>query len=147
MKKFPIGRFRGIPVYRVDKLDWFSSDNKEAEEIYIINEQVIYHDTLIALLDSHNQLTDFNEILFNKLKNEYSKSAQKEKVRAIKSEAAETRPQEEEEPTYETVETAGGTSAVDNFMSSWRDNIDNEIAMLKSCIAQMEDMTNAVGQN
>lgn len=144
MKKFPIGRFRGIPVYRVDKLDWFSSDNREAEEIYIINEQVIYHDNVIALLDSHNQLTDFNEILFDKLKNKYSKSAQKEKVRTVKSEAAETRSQEEEEPTYETVETAGGT-AVDNFMSSWRDNIDNEIAMLKSAIAQMEDMTNAVG--
>ena len=142
MKKFPIGRFRGIPVYRVDKLDWFSSDNREAEEIYIINEQVIYHDTLIALLDSHNKLTDFKEVLFDKLKNKHSKSAQKEKVRAVKNEAAETRPQEEEESTHETVEAPD--RIVDNFMSSWRDNIDNEIAMLKSCIAQMEDMTNAV---
>lgn len=145
MKKFPIGRFRGIPVYRVDKLDWFSGNTREVEEIYIVNEEVIYHDTLIAKLDSHNQLTNFNEALFDALKNEYSKSAQKEKVRMVRAEAAETPSQEEEEPTYETVETAGGTSAVDNFMSSWRDNIDNEIAMLKSCIAQMEDMTNAVG--
>lgn len=145
MKKFPIGRFRGIPVYRVDKLDWFSGNTREVEEIYIVNEEVIYHDTLIAKLDSHNQLTNFNEALFDALKNEYSKSAQKEKVRMVRAEAAETPSQEEEEPTYETVETAGGTSAVDNFMSSWRDNIDNEIAMLKSCIAQMEDITNAVG--
>ena len=147
MKKFPIGRFRGIPVYKVEKLDWLSSNNGEAEEIYVVNREVIYHDNLIALLDSYNQLTNFNEALFNKLKNKYSKSSQKEEVRMVRAEAAETRSQEEEEPTYETVETAGGTSAVDNFMSSWRDNIDNEIAMLKSCIAQMEDMTNAVGQN
>ena len=143
MKKFPIGRFRGIPVYRVDKLDWFSSDNREAEEIYIINEQVIYHDTLIALLDSHNQLTDFNEILFNKLKNEYSKSAQKEKVRMVRAEAAETRSQEEEESTHETVEAPD--RIVDEFMNGWREKIDNEIAVLKSAVAQMEDITNAVG--
>lgn len=145
MKKFPIGRFRGIPVYRVDKLDWFSSDNREAEEIYIINEEVIYHDNLIALLDSHNQLTNFNEALFDALKDKYSKSFQKEEVRAVKREVAERRPQEEKEPIHETVETTGGTSAVDNFMNSWRDNIDNEIAVLKSAVAQMEDITNAVG--
>ena len=145
MKKFPIGRFRGIPVYKVDKLDWFSSDNREAEEIYIINQEVIYHDNLIALLDSHNQLTNFNEALFDALKDKYSKSVQKEKVRMVRAEAAETRSQDEEEPTYETVETTGGTSAVDNFMSSWREKIDNEIAVLKSAVAQMEDITNAVG--
>ena len=145
MRRFLIGKFRGIPVYKVEKLDWLSSNNGEAEEIYVVNREVIYHDNLIALLDSYNQLTNFNEALFNKLKNKYSKSSQKEEVYTIKREVAETRSQEEEEPTYETVETAGGISAVDNFMSSWRDNIDNEIAMLKSCIVQMEDMTNAVG--
>lgn len=85
MKKFPIGRFRGIPVYRVDKLDWFSSDNREAEEIYIINQEVIYHDNLIALLDSHNQLTNFNEALFDALKDKYSKSFQKEEVRMVRA--------------------------------------------------------------
>ena len=145
MRRFLIGKFRGIPVYKVEKLDWLSSNNGEAEEIYVVNREVIYHNNLIALLDSYNQLTNFNEALFNKLKNKYSKSSQKEEVYTIKREVAETRSQEEEEPTYETVETAGGISAVDNFMSSWRDNIDNEIAMLKSCIVQMEDMTNAVG--
>ena len=145
MKKFPIGRFRGIPVYRVDKLDWFSSDNREAEEIYIINQEVIYHDNLIALLDSHNQLTNFNEALFDALKSKYLKGSEKEEVCVVRRENAETRSQEEEEPTYETVETTGGTSAVDNFMSSWREKIDNEIAVLKSAVAQMEDMTNAVG--
>jgi hypothetical protein len=59
--------------------------------------------------------------------------------------SAETRSQEEGTLTNETVETAGGTFSVDEFMSSWRDNIDNEIAVLKSSVAQMEDMLNAVG--
>ena len=145
MRRFLIGKFRGIPVYKVEKLDWLSSNNGESEEIYVVNREVIYHNNLIALLDSYNQLTNFNEALFDKLKNKYSKSSQKEEVCVVKREVAERRSQDEEEPTYETVETTGGTSAVDNFMSSWRDNIDNEIAMLKSCIAQMEDMTNAVG--
>ena len=145
MRRFLIGKFRGIPVYKVEKLDWLSSNNGEAEEIYVVNREVIYHDNLIALLDSYNQLTNFNEALFNKLKNEYSKNAQKEEACVVRREVAERRSQDEEEPTYETVETTGGTSAVDNFMSSWRDNIDNEIAVLKSAVAQMEDMINAVG--
>lgn len=143
MRRFLIGKFRGIPVYKVEKLDWLSNNNGEAEEIYVVNREVIYHDNLIALLDSYNQLTNFNEALFNKLKNEYSKSAQKEKVRAIKSEAAERRPQEEKEPTHETVEAPD--RIVDEFMNDWKEKIDNEIAMLKSAVAQMEDMTNAVG--
>ena len=143
MKKFPIGRFRGIPVYKVEKLDWLSSNNGEAEEIYVVNREVIYHDNLIALLDSYNQLTNFNEALFDKLKNKYSKSAQKEKVRMVRAEAAETRSQEAEEPIYETVEAPN--RIVDEFMNGWKEKIDNEIAVLKSAVAQMEDMTNAVG--
>ena len=103
----------------------------------------MYHDNLIALLDSYNQLTNFNEALFDKLKNKYSKSSQKEEVCVVKREVAERRPQEEEEPIYETVEAPN--RIVDEFMNGWRDNIDNEIAILKSCIAQMEDMKNAVG--
>ena len=145
MRRFLIGKFRGIPVYKVEKLDWLSSNNGEAEEIYVVNREVIYHNNLIALLDSYNQLTNFNEALFDKLKDKYSKSVQKEKVRMVRTEAAETRSQEEEEPTYETVETTGGTSAVDNFMNSWREKIDNEITVLKSAVAQKEAKANAVG--
>ena len=59
--------------------------------------------------------------------------------------SAGTRPQEEKKPVNETVETAGDTSSVDSFMETWRDNIDNEIAVLKCSVAQMEDMVNAVG--
>ena len=143
MRRFLIGKFRGIPVYKVEKLDWLSNNNEEAEEIYVVNREVIYHNNLIALLDSYNQLTNFNEALFNKLKNKYSKSVQKEEVCIVRRETAERRPQEEEDPVYETVEAPN--RIVDNFMSSWRDNIDNEIAMLKSAVAQMEDMSNAVG--
>ena len=142
MRRFLIGKFRGIPVYKVEKLDWLSSNHGEAEEIYVVNREVIYHDNLIALLDSHNQLTNFNEALFNKLKNKYSKSSQKEEVSAVKSEAAERRPQEED-PVYETVEAPN--RIVDEFMNGWKEKIDNEIAMLKSAVVQMEDMTNAVG--
>ena len=143
MRRFLIGKFRGIPVYKVEKLDWLSSNNGEAEEIYVVNREVIYHNNLIALLDSYNQLTNFNEALFNKLKNKYSKSSQKEEVYTIKREVAERHSQEEEEPIYETV--GAPNRIVDEFMNGWKEKIDNEIAMLKNCIAQMEDMTNAVG--
>ena len=51
MRRFLIGKFRGIPVYKVEKLDWLSNNNEEAEEIYVANREVIYHNNLIALLD------------------------------------------------------------------------------------------------
>lgn len=127
-----MGNFKGIPVFTItDPFEWQNiKDNHSYEEkIYVYMTNVYYKENLIAVIDG-NTLLDFKEDLFNKLRN--------------KTCDAETRPQEEEKPVSETVETAGGTSSIDEFMSSWREKIDNEIAMLKSCVAQMEESTNEV---
>lgn len=127
-----MGNFKGIPVFMItDSFEWqnIKDNHSHEEKIYVYMTNVYYKENLIAAIDG-DTLLDFKEDLFNELRN--------------KSYDAETRPQEEEKPVSETVETPGGTSFVDEFMSSWRENIDNEIAVLKSCVAQMEESTNAV---
>ena len=141
-----MGNFKGLPVFMVtDPFEWanIKDNHSHDEKIYVYRTNVYYKENLIAAING-DTLLDFNEDLFNELRRK-SWDNDRAQILAHVTGSAETRPQEEETPTNETVETAGGTSSVDEFMSSWRDNIDNEIAVLKSSIAQMEDMINAIG--
>ena len=141
-----MGNFKGLPVFMVtDPFEWQNvKDNHSREEkIYVYRTNVYYKENLIAAING-DTLLDFNEDLFNELRRK-SWDNDRAQILAHVTGSAETRPQEEEIPTSESVETTGGTSSVDEFMSSWRNNIDNEIAVLKSAVAQMEGVLNAVG--
>lgn len=141
-----MGNFKGLPVFMVtDPFEWqnIKDNHSHEEKIYVYRTNVYYKENLIAAI-SGDTLMDFDEDLFNELRRK-SWDDSRAKMLGYVTNSAETRPQEEETPISETVETTGGTSSVDEFMSNWRDNIDNEIAMLKSSVAQMEDMINAVG--
>lgn len=141
-----MGNFKGLPVFMItDPFEWQNiKDNHSYEEkIYVYATNVYYKWNRIAAI-SGDTLLDFDEELFNELRRKRWDDDRAQMLAHVTG-SAETRPQEEEQPVYETVETTGGTSSVDEFMSSWRDNIDNEIAVLKSSVAQMEDMLNAVG--
>ena len=134
-----MGNFKGLPVFMVtDPFEWQNvKDNHSREEkIYVYRTNVYYKENLIASI-SGDTLLDFNEDLFNELRRK-SWDNDRAQILAYVTGSAETRPQEEETPTNETVEAPDRISPVDNFMNSWRDNIDNEIAVLKSSIAQME---------
>ena len=140
-----MGNFKGLPVFMVtDPFEWQNvKDNHSHEEkIYVYRTNVYYKENLIAAI-SGDTLMDFDEDLFNELRRKSWDNSRAQMLAHVTG-SAETRPQEEETPINETVETAGGTS-VDDFMNSWEDNINNEIAVLKSSVAQMEDMINAVG--
>ena len=139
-----MGNFKGLPVFIVtDPFEWQNvKDNHSREEkIYVYRTNVYYKEILIASI-SGDTLLDFNEDLFNELRRK-SWDNDRAQILAHVTGSAETRPQEEEIPTSESVEAPD--RIVDSFMETWRDNIDNEIAVLKSSIAQMEDMLNAVG--
>ena len=141
-----MGNFKGLPVFMVtDPFEWanIKDNHSHDEKIYVYRTNVYYKENLIAAING-DTLLDFNEDLFNELRRKSWDDDRAQMVAHVTG-SAETRPQEEETPINETVETTGGTSSVDEFMSSWRDNIDNEIAVLKSSVAQMEDMLNAVG--
>ena len=141
-----MGNFKGLPVFMVtDPFEWqnIKDNHSHEEKIYVYRTNVYYKENLIAAIDK-DTLMDFDEDLFNELRRK-SWDNNRAQMLAYATGSAETRPQEEKKPVNETVETAGGTSSVDEFMSSWRDNIDNEIAVLKSSVAQMEEVLNAVG--
>lgn len=141
-----MGNFKGLPVFMVnDPFEWANIKNEKLyeEKIYVYATSVYYKWNRIASI-SGDTLLDFDEDLFNELRRK-SWDDDRAQMLAHVTGSAETHSYEEETPTNETVETAGGTSSVDEFMNSWKDNIDNEIAVLKSSVAQMEDMLNAVG--
>ena len=141
-----MGNFKGLPVFMVtDPFEWANMRNEGLyeEKIYVYATNVYYKWNRIASI-SGDTLMDFDEDLFNELRRK-SWDDDRAQLLAHVTGSAETRPQEEEIPTNETVETTGGTSIVDEFMNSWSDNIDNEIAVLKNAVSAMEDMINAVG--
>ena len=132
-----MGNFKGLPVFMVtDPFEWQNvKDNHFHEEkIYVYRTNVYYKQNLIAAING-DTLLDFNEDLFNELRRK-SWDNDRAQILAHVTGSAETRPQEEEIPTSESVEAPD--RIVDSFMETWRDNIDNEIAVLKSAIAQME---------
>ena len=139
-----MGNFKGLPVFMVtDPFEWANMKNEGLyeEKIYVYATNVYYKWNRIASI-SGDTLLDFDEGLFNELRRK-SWDADRAQMLAHVTNSAETRPQEEETPTNETVEAPD--RIVDSFMNSWREKIDNEIAVLKSAVAQMEDITNAVG--
>ena len=139
-----MGNFKGLPVFMVtDPFEWqnIKDNHSHDEKIYVYRTNVYYKWNLIAAING-DTLLDFNEDLFNELRRK-SWDNDRAQILAHVTGSAETRSQEEEIPTTESVEAPD--RIVDEFMETWRDNIDNEIAVLKSSVAQMEDMLNAVG--
>ena len=138
-----MGNFRGLPVYLVNGYQEVLNIDYNEEKMYVISGKLTYHGTELA--DVYDgTLFNFDEDKFNELRRK-GWSEDEGKLLAKATGSAETRPQEEREPVKETVEAPDRISPVDNFMNSWRDNIDNEIAVLKSAVAQMEENTNAIG--
>ena len=132
-----MGNFKGLPVFMVtDPFEWenIKMDHSYEEKIYVYRTNVYYKENLIAAI-SGDTLMDFDEDLFNELRRK-SWDNSRAQMLAHATNSAETRPQEEETSVNETVEAPD--RIVDSFMSSWREKIDNEIAVLKSSVAQME---------
>lgn len=139
-----MGNFKGLPVFMVtDSFEWENMKNEGSyeEKIYVYAGNVYYKWNRIAVTNGYT-LIDFDEELFNELRRK-SWDDDRAQMLAHVTGSAETRPQEEETPTNETVETPD--RIVDNFMKTWQDNIDNEIAVLKEAVSAMEDEFNAVG--
>ena len=141
MYKFPMGKFKGIPVYKVSYEQWYNSNTQDVEEIYVVGDEVFYHDQRIGYLNNNKQLEDFNEGLFADLRNRDIVKRERANMPAGEV-CADSVPQREERLDKESVDT--GTAA-DDFMNAWEDNINNESARMKAEIAEMGVDFNAVG--
>ena len=137
-----MGNFKGLPVFMVnDPFEWQNmKDNHSYEEkIYVYATNVYYKWNRIAAI-SGDILMDFDEDLFNELRRK-SWDDDRAKMLAHVTGSAETRPQEDKKPVNECSEPA----AADEFMAHWSEYIDNELAMLKSSVAQLGEDVYAVG--
>lgn len=137
-----MGNFKGLPVFIVtDPFEWENIKNEGLyeEKIYVYATNVYYKWNRIAAI-SGDTLMDFDEGLFNELRRK-SWDDDRAQMLAHVTGSAETRPQEDKKPVNEYSEPA----AADEFMAHWSEYIDNEIAMLKSSVAQLEDDLHAVG--
>lgn len=137
-----MGNFRGLPVFMVtDPFEWANMKNEGLyeEKIYVYRTNVYYKWNRIAAI-SGDTLLDFDEGLFNELRRK-SWDDERAQMLAHVTDSAETRSQEEKKPVNEYSEPA----AADEFMAHWSEYIDNEIAMLKSSVAQLGEDLNAVG--
>jgi hypothetical protein len=130
-----IGNFRGMPVYRLSSLEWRLKDTRTSNELFVVDDFVYFYDEIIGTLDSRGKLQNFDEDKFDELV--------KKVKNKMKEEPAEVRPQVEEKSEPETVETGDGI--VDEFMSSWRSNIDSEIEKMKKMSEELEKKYREVG--
>ena len=128
-----IGRFKGLEVYGVSYNEW-QEMKTDTENLWVVDgKKVYYHDQMIAWLNSRNELQDFDEELFEYLRDKYSKK--NKYVTREGKEIADEEPQSASKVVNESVDPA---AAVDTFMDNWKNNIDNEIAMLKNAVSAME---------
>lgn len=139
-----MGTFRGIPVYVLQYSHEYQAIESSEEKMYVCEGKLFYHGTMIGTVEG-NQLTSFYEERFNeaRAKGWYQDGAE---MLGRVTATAETRPQEEEKPVYEAPETSCGNSLVDDFMASWRENIDNEVAKLQASMRVMEEEIRATNK-
>lgn len=136
-----MGTFRRLPVYMVSVNKWEDIDSLDKEEMYVVDTRIYYHDQMVGRLGPSNNLYDFDEDTFEMLQKEWKIKRDREKYMvAAKQQVekemgyAETQPVRAEKPVKESVEA---TAAVDNFMATWRDNIDKEIADMKAKVVEI----------
>lgn len=135
MKK--MGTYKGLPVYLLMYSNEYQALESNEEKFFVAEGVLFYKGVRLGVVKG-NQLYDFDEAKFNELraKGWYKDGAD---LLAKVTATAETRPQEEEKPEYEVPETDCGKSLVDDFMASWRDNIDSEVAKLQASLKVMEE--------
>ena len=138
-----MGTFRGLSVYKMESFyEWEAINSLDKEEIYVVEMRIYYHDQMVGKLGLNNNLSEFDDDKFESLQREWKMKRDREKYMvAAKQQVekemgyAETQPTRAEKPVKESVEA---TAAVDNFMATWREKIDKEIADMKAKVIEME---------
>lgn len=116
-----IGKFRGYPVIRIMRHEWKVIETRFDKKIYVVDDDVFFHDQRIASINTRGELMNFNEGMFTVLEKQYAeRPSQAPKVEKKREEKVE-------EPTSEPA----AANIVDSFMDNWRKNIDDKIAEMK----------------
>ena len=139
-----MGTFRGIPVYVLQYSHEYQAIDSNEEKMYVCEGKLFYHGKVVGMVEG-NQLTAFYEERFNEARRKDWTADAAQKMAKV-TETAETRPQEEEKPELSDAERAAANNIVDEFLASWRDNIDSEIAKLSLRMREVEEETRAANK-
>lgn len=56
-----LGKFKGLPVYRLTLEEWHLMTTKGDEKFYVVGENVFYHDVKVARLNEYGELCSLDE--------------------------------------------------------------------------------------
>ena len=116
-----IGKFRGYPVIRIMRHEWKEMRTRFDKKIYVVDDDVFFHDQRIAIINARGELMNFDEGLFMLLEKQYAeRPSQAPKVE-----------EKREEKVEEPISEPAAANIVDSFMDNWRKNIDDKIAEMK----------------
>ena len=116
-----IGKFRGYPVIRIMRHEWEVIETRFDKKIYVVDDDVFFHDQRIAIINARGELMNFNEGMFTLLEKQYAeRPSQAPKVE-----------EKREEKVEEPISEPAAANIVDSFMDNWRKNIDDKIAEMK----------------
>ena len=117
-----IGKFRGYPVIRIMRHEWKEMRTRFDKKIYVVDDDVFFHDQRIAIINARGELMNFDEGLFMLLEKQYAeRPSQAPKVE-----------EKREEKVEEPISEPAAANIVDSFMDNWRKNIDDKIAEMKN---------------
>ena len=121
-----LGKFKGLPVYRLTIDEWQTMTTKDDESFYVVGDRVYYHDVKIANLNARGELCSLDEDEIISLRKRYEAMAG--------NGVAEVRPVVVEEPVHEEPEPVAATSNddfdIDDFLKHGLFDLDGYIEEL-----------------
>jgi hypothetical protein len=126
-----LGKFRGLPVYRLTLDDWQTMTTKDDEVFYVVQSKVYYHDVKIANLNDRGELCSLDEDEIISLRKRY------ESMRS----QAEAQSVVEEQPVSEDpapVAAEVGEIDIDHFLKHGMIDIDEYIENAKQFAIDLE---------
>ena len=122
-----LGKFKGLPVYRLTIDEWQTMTTKDDEVFYVVQNKVYYHDVKIANLNDRGELCSLDEDEIISLRKRY------ESMRA-QSVVEEQPVSEEPEPVAAEV----GEIDIDHFLKYGMIDIDGFIENAKQFATDLE---------
>lgn len=126
-----LGKFKGLPVYRLTLDDWQSMTTKDDEIFYVVQSKVYYHDVKIANLNDRGELCSLDEDEIISLRKRYESMRSQAEAQSVVEEQSVS---EEPEPVAASV----GEIDIDHFLKHGMIDIDGYIENAKQFAIDLE---------
>lgn len=120
-----LGKFKGLPVYRLTIDEWQTMTTKDDEVFYVVQNKVYYHDVKIANLNDRGELCSLDEDEIISLRKRYESMRSQVEAQSVS---------EEPEPVAADV----GEIDIDHFLKHGMIDIDGYIENAKQFAIDLE---------